>query len=122
MGSRLAFRRVRKYCEPMVKNGAAAPARASTRWARIFLAGPLAFACSIAIMGGSLLWIPPGGGGVNHIVLPITLYPAIWTALFFYACFDRNLARGYSIVGGLLALHAALIGIHWAMRWAGAAS
>jgi hypothetical protein len=102
----------------MVERATAAPSRASTRWARIILAGPLAFACSIAIMGGSLLWIPPGGGGVNHIVLPITLYPAIWTALFFYACFDRNLARGYLVVGGLLAAHAALI----AMRWAGAAS
>lgn len=86
--------------------------------ARIILAGPLAFVCSIAVMGGSLVWMPPGDGGVNHIVLPITLYPAIWTALFFYACFDRNLARGYMVVGGLLALHATLI----VMRWSGAVS
>ncbi len=86
--------------------------------ARIILAGPLAFVCSIAVMGGSLVWIPPGDGAVNHIVLPITLYPAVWTALFFYACFDRNLVRGYMVVGGLFVLHAALI----IMRWSGTAS
>jgi hypothetical protein len=80
--------------------------------ARIILAGPLAFVCSIAVMGASLVWMPPGDGGVNHIVLPITLYPATWTALFFYACFDRNLLRGYAVIGGLLALHAALIVMH----------
>jgi hypothetical protein len=86
--------------------------------ARIILAGPLAFVCSIAVMGGSLVWIPPGDGAVNHIVMPITLYPAVWTALFFYACFDRNLVRGYMVVGGLFVLHAALI----IMRWSGTAS
>lgn len=89
--------------------GATAPV--ATRWARIILAGPLVMICSILIMGGSLVWIPPGAGGVNHIVLPIILYPAIWTGLFFYACFDRQLWRGYAVVGGLLALHAVLIAI-----------
>ena len=89
-----------------------------TRWARIFLAGPLALVCSIAIMGGSLVWLPPGAGGVNHIVLPILLYPAVWTGLFFYACFERRLGRGYFVVSGLLAVHAVLI----AMSRAGGAA
>lgn len=87
-------------------------ASAVTRWARIILAGPLVFFCSILIMGGSLLWVPPGAGGVNHIVMPIVLYPAIWTGLFFYACFDRQLWRSYAVVGGLTALHAVLIAVH----------
>ena len=81
------------------------------RWARIALAGPLALVCSIAILGGSLVWLPPGGGGVNHIVLPIVLYPAVWTSLFFHACFERRLGRGYAVVGGLLALHVVLIAV-----------
>ncbi len=87
---------------------------ARTRWARIVLAGPLALICSIAIMGGPLVWLPAGVGGVNHIVLPIVLYPAIWSGLFFYACFDRRLGRSYAIVGGLLVLHLALIAVEWA--------
>ena len=43
---------------------------------------------------------------IDDIVLPILLYPAVWTALFFYACFERRIGRGYAIVGGLTALHA----------------
>jgi hypothetical protein len=90
-----------------------APSRATAgrRLAQFILVGPLVFLCSILIMGGSLLWVPPGAGGVNHIVLPIVLYPAVWTTLFFYACFDRQLWRSYAVVGGLIALHAALIAI-----------
>lgn len=92
---------------------APATAGAATRWARIILAGPLVLLCSILVMGGSHVWVPPGAGGVNHIVMPIVLYPAIWTGLFFYACFDRQLWRSYAVVGGLLALHAVLIAIRW---------
>lgn len=84
------------------------------RWARVILAGPLALVCSIVILGGSLVWLPHGAGGVNHIVMPIVLYPAIWTALFFYTCFERRLGRGYAVVIGLLALHVILIMMSWA--------
>ena len=79
---------------------------AARRWARAILAGPLVLLCSLGIMGGANLWLPPGEGGVNDIVLPILLYPAVWTVLFFYACFERRIGRGYAIVGGLAALHA----------------
>jgi hypothetical protein len=84
------------------------PASASVaqRWARVILAGPLVLLCSLGIMGGANLWLPPGDGGVNDIVLPILLYPAVWTALFFYACFERRIGRGYAIVGGVTTLHA----------------
>ncbi|HEX5651249.1 MAG TPA: hypothetical protein VFX69_16445 [Steroidobacteraceae bacterium] len=85
------------------------------RWARVILAGPLVLLCSLGIMGGANLWVPPGAGGVNDIVLPILLYPAVWTALFFYACFERRIGRGYAIVGGLTALHA----IVFALRTSG---
>ena len=80
--------------------------RVARRWARAILAGPLVLLCSLVIMGGANWWVPPGAGGVNDIVLPILLYPAVWTALFFYACFERRLGRGYALVGGLVALHA----------------
>jgi hypothetical protein len=90
-----------------------APATASVprRWARFILAGPLVFLCSLLLMGGAHLWVPPGAGSVNHIVLPILLYPAIWTGLFFYACFELSLWRGYAVVGGLIALHVVLLAL-----------
>ena len=93
---------------------ATAPRSASVaqRWARVILAGPLVFLCSLALMGGANLWLPPGAGGVNDIVLPILLYPAVWTGLFFYACLERRIGRGYAIVGGLTALHALVFVFH----------
>ena len=80
-----------------------------------FLAGPLVLLCSLLLMGGAHLWLPPGAGGVNHIVLPILLYPAIWTGFFFYACFERRIWRGYAVVGGLIVLHAVVFALHIAV-------
>ena len=91
---------------------AATSTSTARRWVRAFLAGPLVFLCSLALMGGANLWLPPGAGGVNDIVLPILLYPAVWTGLFFYACFERRIWRGYTIVGGLTALHALVFVFH----------
>ena len=89
----------------MTAQATSSSASAAQRWARAILVGPLVFLCSLGIMGGANLWLPPGAGGVNDIVLPILLYPAVWTALFFYACFERRIWRGYAIVGGIAALH-----------------
>jgi hypothetical protein len=91
---------------------------AARRWARVILAGPLVLLSSLGIMGGASLWLPPGDGGVNDIVLPILLYPAVWTGLFFYACFEQRLGRGYAIVGGLAALHAIALALRIG-GWAG---
>ena len=82
------------------------------RWARVVLAGPLVLLCSLLLMGGAHLWLPPGAGGVNHIVLPILLYPAIWTGFFFYACFERRIWRGYAVVVGLIVVHAVAVALH----------
>ena len=82
------------------------------RCARVILAGPMVLFCSLLVMGVANLWVPPGEGGVNDIVLPILLYPAIWTALFFYACFERRLARGYAVVGGIVVVHVIAIALH----------
>lgn len=78
-------------------------------WARVLLAGPFAFACAGLVMAGGALWLPRGPAQIDHLVLPIVLFPAIWAATFFYACLDRRLARAYVVVTGLSALHGALI-------------
>jgi hypothetical protein len=76
------------------------------------LAGPLALFASVLILSGMLTWLPPGAGGVDHIVLPILLFPAIWTGLFFYGCFERSLWRGYALLGGLSVFNILLIAVH----------
>ena len=82
-------------------------------WARVILAGPLTVVCSILAMGGMSTWLSPGAGQVNHLVVPVAVFPAIYATLLIYSCFDRNLVRAYLIVGGILAVNIAAIGIHF---------
>ena len=89
-----------------------APATPGQRWARVLLAGPLVLLCSLLLMGVAHLWVPAGRGGVNHIVLPILLYPAIWTTLFFYACFERRIWRGYAVVAGMTVALVVVVALH----------
>src|SRR5262245_25221859 len=76
------------------------------RWqtvARVVLAGPIAVVLSVMVVAGMPLWLPRGAAGIDHIVLPLILLPAVWGALFFHAVLDRSLAR--------VALVAAVVGI-----------
>jgi hypothetical protein len=88
-------------------------------WARIALAGPLAFIVAGMTMAAGAAWLPKGAAGIDHLVLPIVLFPAIWAALFFYTSLDRRLGRAYALLLALSAVNAALIA--WQMRSAGAA-
>jgi hypothetical protein len=79
---------------------------------RVLLAGPLVFVCAALVMCGGALWLPAGRAQIDNLVLPIVLFPAIWAALFFYACLDRQLHRAYWLIGALGLLHAAMIAVH----------
>jgi hypothetical protein len=79
------------------------------RWSRGILAGPITFVTSVAVMAGCALWVPKGVASINNIVLPVVLFPAIWAALFFYACLDRRLLRAWLITLALLVANALLI-------------
>ena len=59
--------------------------------ARITLAGPVTALLSVMIFAGMPLWLPRGAAGIDHIVLPLILLPAVWAALFFHAVLDRSL-------------------------------
>ena len=66
------------------------------------------------------LWLPTGAAGVDHLVLPLVLLPAIWAALFFHALLDRSLARVALVALALAGLNGALLGRHLAAPAAGA--
>ena len=78
-------------------------------WLRGLLAGPLALAAAFLTMMGGAFWLPVGAAQVNNLVLPVVLFPLLWTACFLYACLDKKLARAYAVVGVLVILNAALI-------------
>lgn len=81
-------------------------------WSRIALAGPVVFVCAALVMCGGALWLPEGAAQIDNIVVPIVLFPAIWAALFFYACLDRRLGRAWGVIGGLSVAHIALLAVH----------
>lgn len=100
---------------PPFKADAGTPTLAR-RWSRGLLAGPLAFVAAAAVMAGGALWMPRGAAGIDNIVLPIVLFPAIWAALFFYASLDRNLLRAWLLTLALLAANACAIALGFIYR------
>lgn len=88
----------------------------SQRWqtvARVVLAGPIAVLLSVMVVAGMPLWLPRGAAGIDHIVLPLILLPAVWGAVFFHAVLDRSLARVVlvaAIVGGT---HVVMLASHF---------
>jgi hypothetical protein len=68
----------------------------NSRWktaARVTLAGPIVLVLSALVFAGMPLWLPHGAAGIDHIILPLILLPAVWAVLFFHAVLDRSLAR-----------------------------
>lgn len=76
---------------------------------RVLLAGPLALITSTAAVSSSAVWLPHGAAGINHLMLPLFLFPAVWAGLFLYACLDRILLRAYAVHVALLCFSAILV-------------
>ena len=83
------------------------------RW---LLAGPVAIAVAVAVMAAMPLWFPEGAAGIDHLILPLILFPAIWAVAFFYACLAENLSRAGGVLIGVMLVNAAAAG--WAI-WGG---
>ncbi len=52
-------------------------ARAAASAAAILVTFVVAFLVAL----GATLWLPPGRGRVDHLVLPVVLFPLVWTGL-----------------------------------------
>ena len=66
------------------------------------------------IFAGMPLWLPRGAAGIDHIVLPLILLPAVWALLFFHAVLDRSLARVAIVALAIGSVHAAMLISHFA--------
>lgn len=80
---------------------------------RFMLAGPLVFVCSVAVMGGAAVLIPPGPATINHVAIPLVLFPGVWALLFFYACLETRLSRCSAALLLLVVANGGLIGWHF---------
>jgi hypothetical protein len=90
----------------------AAPPNRLRPWLRGVLAGPVSLIVACLVMAGGAVWLPEGAAKVNNLVLPVVLFPLLWTAAFLYACLDKKLTRAYAVMGALSAANAALIAWH----------
>lgn len=79
---------------------------------RALLMGPFVFVAACLTMAGGALWLPHGSAQVNHLVLPVVLFPLLWTGLFLYSCLDARLLRAYAVVGLLTVINAAMLVWH----------
>ncbi|UJR83183.1 hypothetical protein [Sandaracinus amylolyticus] len=68
----------------------------------IRLAAGLVAAVCVAV--GMTRWVPPGGG-VDHVVVPVVVFPAIWAAAFLVLQVRRD--RSAMPIAALTALSAA---------------
>jgi hypothetical protein len=85
---------------------------------RTVLAGPCVFVCAALVICSGALWLPDAPAPIDHIVLPILLFPASWASLFCYASVAPDVAlpaigqwpaflvrlHGIAVAGWLLAL------------------
>ncbi len=76
------------------------------RW---IMAGPLTLLAAVLTMASAPLLLPPGAAGVDHLILPILLFPAFWAVYFFYSLLERNPARGVLVMLAIIAAAAMLI-------------
>lgn len=82
-------------------------------WARWFLAGVVVSAVSVLIVAAMPLWLPGGVAGIDHLVIPLIVLPAVWAILFFHAVLDRSLVRVLVVNLVLGVGHAALLAKHF---------
>jgi hypothetical protein len=66
------------------------------------------------IFAGMPLWLPRGAAGIDHIVLPLLLLPAVWAILFFHAVLDRSLVRVALVAVAIGAVHTVMLVTHFA--------
>ncbi|MFO7483772.1 hypothetical protein [Oceanibaculum nanhaiense] len=85
----------------------------TARQARWLLGGPMAVLIAILAMGAMPLWFPTGAAGVDHLIFPLILFPALWAAPFFYAILAENLRRAALVLTGLAFVNAAGIAVLW---------
>lgn len=81
-------------------------------WLRGILAGPLALLAACLTMTAGAIWLPPGDAGVNNLVLPVVLFPLLWTGFFLYACLDRHLQRAFTVIGLVMMVNGLLLTWH----------
>lgn len=81
------------------------------RWV---VGGPGVLVATVLIMAVMPLWMPEGAAGIDHIVMPVVLFPLIWCLIFLYTCLEENLIRSVAVIAGMILVHTGLVAMAFA--------
>jgi hypothetical protein len=76
------------------------------RISQVVLAIAGTFLVALLLALGASRWLPAGAGAVNHLVLPVVVFPLIWTALILTLFVARRRGRVWAALGVLGVGHA----------------
>ena len=76
---------------------------------RFWLAGPATLIIAVLIMAAMSLWLPVGNAQIDHLVIPLILFPFIWAAVFFYVVLEVKPKRLYGVMALLFLANGGLV-------------
>lgn len=76
------------------------------RW---IMAGPLTLVAAAVTMASMPLWLPAGAAGIDNLIIPLLLFPALWAGYFLYSLMEAKPVRGIIVIAALIAVNAAVI-------------
>ncbi|MCC2604674.1 hypothetical protein [Planctobacterium marinum] len=80
---------------------------------RFWLTGPVTLVVALVVMLAMAAWFPPGAGKVNNIVMPLVMFPLIWSALFFYTYLTDKLAKAGWIMLALFLVNSVVLALQF---------
>ncbi len=76
---------------------------------RFWLSGPATLIVSLEVMLAMAVWFPPGIGNVNNIMMPLVMFPLIWSVLFFYTYLTQSMLTAWWVLSALVAGNSAIL-------------
>lgn len=76
---------------------------------RFWLAGPFGLIAAIVIMASMSLWLPGGRANIDHLVIPVLLFPLIWSVVFFYAILESKVGRAALVFAVTMLINGGLV-------------
>ena len=68
-----------------------------------------AFALAVLMVAGATKWFPEGRAGIDHIIVPIVLFPLVWIFLALFLYTTQRRARAWALAGALAIVHVGLV-------------
>lgn len=76
---------------------------------RFWLTGPFTLLVSLLFMLAMAAWFPAGAGNINNIIMPLVMFPLIWSVLFFYTYLTNNLRQAWWLLLTLFIVNSAIL-------------